>query len=436
MGAKIGVGLLGLGTVGGGVASILLNPQERHPLVEDLNLVRVAVRDLQRSRPVELPDAMLTTDPAAVVNDPAVDVLVEVIGGIEPARTLILQAIAAGKSVVTANKAVIARHGTEIAAAAKAAGVYVLIEAAVGGGIPIIEPLKQSLGANRIDRVSGIINGTTNYILTRMAEEGAAYDAVLADAQRLGYAEADPAADVDGLDAADKIAILSTLAFGGPIDRSAIPTTGISALQGRDVDYARQLGYGVKLLAVAERLGKEGHDPLPLSLRVQPTLVPKDHPLAGVNGVNNAILVEGEPIGRVMFYGPGAGAGPTASAVVADILNIAGIRQASGSAGSVDPLLAADSWRSCVLDESGAIRQRHYVRFNTLDAPGVIGKVGGCFGEYGVSIQSIVQFNASEAGAEIVVITHEVTERQVSDALKAITALPDVSGLAAHLGCL
>ena len=436
MGAKIGVGLLGLGTVGGGVASILLNPQERHPLVKDLYLVRVAVRDLQRSRPVELPDAMLTTDPAAVVNDPAVDVLVEVIGGIEPARTLILQAIAAGKSVVTANKAVIARHGTEIAAAAKAAGVYVLIEAAVGGGIPIIEPLKQSLGANRIDRVSGIINGTTNYILTRMAEEGAAYDAVLADAQRLGYAEADPAADVDGLDAADKIAILSTLAFGGPIDRSAIPTTGISALQGRDVDYARQLGYGVKLLAVAERLGKEGHDPLPLSLKVQPTLVPKDHPLAGVNGVNNAILVEGEPIGRVMFYGPGAGAGPTASAVVADILNIAGIRQASSSAGSVDPLLAADSWRSCVLDESGAIRQRHYVRFNTLDAPGVIGKVGGCFGEYGVSIQSIVQFNASEAGAEIVVITHEVTERQVSDALKAITALPDVSGLAAHLGCL
>ena len=436
MGTRIGVGLLGLGTVGGGVASILLNPQERHPLVKDLELVKVSVRDLKRPRPVEIPDAMLTTDPEAVVNDPAVDVLVEVIGGIEPARSLILQAIAARKSVVTANKAVIARHGTEIAAAAKAAGVYVLIEAAVGGGIPIIEPLKQSLGANRIDRVSGIINGTTNYILTRMAEEGAAYEAVLADAQRLGYAEADPAADVDGLDAADKIAILSTLAFGGPIDRSAIPTTGISALQGSDVDYARQLGYGVKLLAVAERLGKDGHDPLPLSLRVQPTLVPKDHPLAGVNGVNNAILVEGEPIGRVMFYGPGAGAGPTASAVVADILNVAGIRQASDSAGSVDPLLAADSWRSCVLDESGAIRQRHYVRFNTLDAPGVIGKVGGCFGEYGVSIQSIVQFNASEAGAEIVVITHEVTERQVSDALKAITDLPEVSGLAAHLGCL
>ena len=435
MGARIGVGLLGLGTVGGGVAEILLNPEERHPLVADLDLIRVAVRDVNRPRTVELADAVLTTDPSEVVNDPKVDVVVEVIGGIEPARSLILQAIANGKSVVTANKAVIARHGPEIASAARAAGVYVLIEAAVGGGIPIIEPLKQSLGGNRINRVSGIINGTTNYILTRMADEGAAYADVLAEAQRLGYAEADPAADVDGLDAADKIAILSALAFGGTVDRDALPTTGISALQGRDVEYARQLGYGVKLLAVAERLAGQG-DPLPLSLRVQPTLVPSDHPLAGVNGVNNAILVEGDPIGRVMFYGPGAGAGPTASAVVADILNIAGIRQASGDQGPVDPLLAAGSWRPCVLADSGDIRQRHYVRFNTEDAPGVIGKVGGRFGDAGVSIQSIVQFNASEAGAEIVVITHEVSQRQVIAALDAITALDEVSGLAAHLGCL
>ncbi|MEC8442453.1 MAG: homoserine dehydrogenase [Cyanobacteriota bacterium] len=443
MGARIGVGLLGLGTVGGGVASILLNPKDRHPLVGDLDLVRVAVRDLERPRPVDLPPAVLTTDATAVVTDPGVDVVVEVIGGIEPARSLILRAIASGKSVVTANKAVIARHGREIAAAAKAAGVYVLIEAAVGGGIPIIEPLKQSLGGNRINRVSGIINGTTNYILTRMANEGAAYDDVLADAQRLGYAEADPAADVDGLDAADKISILSALAFGGPVDRDAVPTTGISALQGRDVDYARQLGYGVKLLAVAERMAvsermawENPQDVLPLSLRVQPTLVPTDHPLAGVNGVNNAILVEGDPIGRVMFYGPGAGAGPTASAVVADILNIAGIRQASGDNVSVDPLLAAGSWRHCVLADSSAIRQRHYVRLNTKDAPGVIGKVGSCFGDRGVSIQSIVQFNATAAGAEIVVITHEVSQGKVMDALDAITALPEVSGLAAHLGCL
>ena len=435
MAAKVGVGLLGLGTVGGGVASILQSPGERHPLVNELELIRVAVRDLSRPRPVVLDESLLTTDPSAVIQDPAVDVVVEVIGGLEPARSLILQAIAAGKSVVTANKAVIARHGQEIAEAAAAAGVYVLIEAAVGGGIPIIEPLKQSLGGNRINRVSGIINGTTNYILTRMAEEGAAYDAVLKDAQDLGYAEADPAADVDGLDAADKIAILATLAFGGSVERAAVPTEGISGLQGVDVDYANQLGYGVKLLAVAERMAASG-DPLPLSLRVQPTLVPKDHPLAGVNGVNNAILVEGDPIGRVMFYGPGAGAGPTASAVVADILNIAGIRQASDGPGKVDPLLAAGSWRPCALVESGEIRQRHYVRFKTKDAPGVIGNVGGCFGQRKVSIQSIVQFNASDAGAEIVVITHEVSQRQMDEALEAIQALPEVLGLAAHLGSL
>ena len=253
MATRIGIGLLGLGTVGAGVAAILSTPEGRHPLIANLQLAKVAVRDINRPRPVELDPTLLTTDPQAVVDDPNVHVVVEVMGGIEPARTLIMRAIAAGKSVVTANKAVIARHGEEIAAAAAAAGVYVLIEAAVGGGIPIIEPLKQSLGGNRIQRVTGIINGTTNYILTRMAQEGANYQEVLKDAQDLGYAEADPAADVDGLDAAVKIAILSGLAFGGPIDRSAIPTAGISQLQSRDVEYATQLDYGVKLLAVAER---------------------------------------------------------------------------------------------------------------------------------------------------------------------------------------
>ena len=442
MATRIGIGLLGLGTVGAGVASILSSPEGRHPLIADLQIAKVAVRDLNRPRPIELDPSLLTTDPQAVVDDPNVQVVVEVMGGIEPARTLIMRAIAAGKSVVTANKAVIARHGEEIAAAAAAAGVYVLIEAAVGGGIPIIEPLKQSLGGNRIQRVTGIINGTTNYILTRMAQEGADYNAVLKDAQDLGYAEADPAADVDGLDAADKIAILSGLAFGGPIDRSAIPTAGISALQSRDVDYATQLDYGVKLLAVAERVVSpdtgtaDSSTSLPLAVSVQPTLVPTDHPLAGVNGVNNAILVEGDPIGRVMFYGPGAGAGPTASAVVADILNIAGIRQLNDNDGNLDPLLAASSWRACHLVESNAIRQRNYVRFTTDDAPGVIGRIGSCFGDQGVSIQSIVQFDASNAGAEIVVITHEVSNGAMQAALSAITALPEVRGVAAHLGCL
>ena len=435
----IGIGLLGLGTVGAGVAAILATPQGRHPLVADLELKRVAVRDLARPRPVAIAEELLCTDPEAVVDDPAVEIVVEVMGGLEPARSLILRAIAAGKPVVTANKAVIARYGDEIAAAAKAQGVYVLIEAAVGGGIPIIEPLKQSLGGNRIQRVSGIINGTTNYILSRMADEGAAYGAVLADAQQLGYAEADPAADVQGGDAADKIAILAGLAYGGPVDRAAIATEGIDRLDARDVDYAARLGFVVKLLAVAEHVGQGDDGVQQLDVRVHPTLLPKHHPLAGVHGVNNAILVEGDPIGQVMFYGPGAGAGPTASAVVADILNIAGIRQATGdnTQARLDPLLAAGSWRSCRLVDSSVTSHRNYVRLRTSDRAGVIGAIGTCFGETGVSIQSIVQFETQSAGdAEIVVITHDVCEANFRQALAAIKALADVQTVAACLRTL
>jgi homoserine dehydrogenase len=435
----IGVGLLGLGTVGAGVAAILASPEGRHPLVGELALRKVAVRDPSRPRPVVLDPSLLCVDPQAVVDDPAVEIVVEVMGGLEPARSLILRAIAAGKPVVTANKAVIARHGEEIAAAAARAGVYVLIEAAVGGGIPIIEPLKQSLGGNRIQRVSGIINGTTNYILSRMADEGAAYGAVLADAQRLGYAEADPAADVEGHDAADKIAILSALAFGGPVPRSAIATEGIDRLDARDVSYAAQLGYVVKLLAVAERMdglgpGAVPGNALPLDVRVHPTLLPRHHPLAGVHGVNNAILVEADPVGQVMFFGPGAGAGPTASAVVADILNIAGIRRVGGA--GLDPLLAAGSWRPCALVDGALSRHRNYVRLRSRDEAGVIGKIGTAFGAAGVSIQSIVQYEANSGRAEIVVITHEVLEADFRRALEAITSLGEVEAVAACLRTL
>ena len=432
----IGIGLLGLGTVGAGVAAILASPTGRHPLVGELTLKRVAVRDLNRPRPIELAGEVLTTDPEAVVDDPSVDIVVEVMGGLEPARSLILRAIAAGKPVVTANKAVIARYGEEIAAAAAQRGVYVLIEAAVGGGIPIIEPLKQSLGGNRIQKVSGIINGTTNYILSRMADEGAAYGAVLADAQTLGYAEADPAADVEGGDAADKIAILSALAYGGSVPRSAIPTEGINTLDSRDVAYAAQLGYVVKLLAVAQYLGTTGDGAAQLDVRVHPTLLPKGHPLAGVHGVNNAILVEGDPVGQVMFYGPGAGAGPTASAVVADILNIAGIRQAAGAKAPLDPLLAASSWRPCQLIDTARTTHRNYVRLSTSDEAGVIGKIGTCFGQAGVSIQSIVQFETQSDQAEIVVITHDVLEANFRSALASIESLSDVHAVAACLRTL
>lgn len=432
----IGIGLLGLGTVGAGVAAILATPQGRHPLVADLELKRVAVRDRSRPRPVAIAEELLCTDPEAVVDDPAVEIVVEVMGGLEPARSLILRAIAAGKPVVTANKAVIARYGDEIAAAAKAQGVYVLIEAAVGGGIPIIEPLKQSLGGNRIQRVSGIINGTTNYILSRMADEGADYGAVLADAQQLGYAEADPAADVQGGDAADKIAILAGLAYGGPVDRSGIATEGIDRLEARDVDYAARLGFVVKLLAVAEYVGQADDGAQQLDVRVHPTLLPKHHPLAGVHGVNNAILVEGDPVGQVMFFGPGAGAGPTASAVVADILNIAGIRQVGGPAAGLDPLLAASSWNRCRLVDGLGSHHRNYLRLLTRDEAGVIGQIGTCFGAAGVSIQSIVQYETDAPGAEIVVITHQVQEARFRGALAAITALDAVETVAACLRTL
>ena len=271
-----------------------------------------------------------------------------------------------------------------------------------------------------------------------MADEGAAYGDVLSDAQLLGYAEADPAADVEGGDAADKIAILSGLAYGGSIERSAIPTEGINRLDARDVNYADQLGYVVKLLATAQLLGSDPDGTVQLDVRVNPTLLPKDHPLAGVHGVNNAILVEGDPVGRVMFYGPGAGAGPTASAVVADILNIAGIREASGSGGGLDPLLAASRWRPCRLVDPGQTQHRNYLRLQTGDQAGVIGRIGTCFGDQGVSIRSIVQFEPSgdAADAEIVVITHEVQEANFRRALASIEALTDVKAIAACLRTL
>ena len=436
---KIGIGLLGLGTVGQGVANIISNPISRHPLVGELELVGVAVRNPQKRRDISIPDSILTTNPIEIVNNPNIQIVVEVMGGIEPAKSLIIQAIKSGKSVVTANKAVIARYGEEILNEANAAGVYVLIEAAVGGGIPIIEPLKQSLGGNQITKVSGIINGTTNYILSRMDKEGVDYNDVLKDAQALGYAESDPAADVEGSDAADKIAILSGLAFGGAINRANIPTTGINLLEAKDVNYARKLGYGIKLLAISEKgeTQSKSENSQPLSVWVEPTLVPEDHPLAGVHGVNNAILVEGNPIGQVMFFGPGAGSGPTASAVVADILNIAGIQSMSGDKiFNLDPLLSAKGWRNCHVAEKKQITKKNYIRLIAEDSPGVIGEIGTIFGKKQISIESIVQFDATNKEAEIVVITHKIKQGQLEEALLDIESLSQVKRIAATMGCL
>lgn len=441
------IGLLGLGTVGTGTAQILLDSNGRNPLLEEIEIYRVGVRSLDKARTVQLPDGLVTTDLESIVQDPEVDIVVEVMGGLEPARSLMLKAIANGKHIVTANKAAIARYGDEIFTAANAAGVYVMLEAAVGGGIPVIQPLKQSLGGNRIHSVIGIVNGTTNYILTRMQTEGGSFKDILADAQKLGYAEADPTADVDGLDAGDKIAILASLAFGGRIKLQDVYCEGISQIGAADIAYAEKLGFTIKLLAVAKR-----DTPSHLSVRVHPSLVPKTHPLASISGVYNAILVEGEPIGQVMFYGRGAGAGPTASAVVSDILNIAAVLKAEKASNqhkseskienskskieSLHPLLSCSHQEYCAIAPMEELVTRFYARFLTKDRPGVIGKLGTSFGNHSVSLESVVQTGFQDELAEIVVVTHDVREGNFRHALEEIRNLEAIDSIPSILRVL
>lgn len=426
------VGLLGLGTVGAGVAQILLDATGRSPLLQSLELYRVGARSLDKPRPVEIPREQLTTDLQAIVTDPAVDIVVEVIGGLEPARSLMLEAIRHGKHVVTANKAAIARFGPELFDAAKQAGVYLMLEAAVGGGIPIVQPLKQSLGGDRLDGITGIINGTTNYILSRMAAEGADFGDVLADAQRLGYAEADPTADVDGLDAADKIAILASLAFGGRIKREAVHAEGIRSITATDIAYAQKLGFAIKLLAIARRQGEA------VSLRVHPTLVPQAHPLARVDGAFNAIFVEGQPIGQVMFFGPGAGSGPTASAVVSDVLNVAAAMQGTGdrTVPIINPMLTCNHSDFCAVAPIDDLETRFYVRFLTSDRPGTIGHIGTGFGNHQVSLESLVQTDVNGDEAQVVVVTHAVREGDFRAALADIQRSDAIRSVASVLRVL
>jgi homoserine dehydrogenase len=314
--APVGVGLLGCGTVGGALVELIASEREAVAARTGLDLVvrRVGVRSLDRARPTVVDADLLTTDLAAIVVDPEVDVVVEAIGGIEPARQLVVAALEAGKPVVTANKALIAAHGAELFATAEAAGVDLQFEAAVGGAIPLIRVLREQLLGERIRRVMGIVNGTTNYILTRMTEEGADYAATLADAQRLGYAEAEPSADVDGHDAAAKAAILATVAYGADVDADRVYREGIGRITADDIDAARRMGRTVKLLAVVERIGEE------LAVRVHPVMLPTTHPLAAVRESFNAVFVEGEAVDDLMFYGRGAGGRPTASAMLGDLI--------------------------------------------------------------------------------------------------------------------
>ena len=426
------IGILGLGTVGTGTVQILQDPIDRHHLLRSIEIQRVGVKSINKPRAVNFPGDLVTTDLDSIVTDPDIEIIVEVMGGIEPARSLILKAIEHGKHVVTANKAVIAKFGDEIFTAANQAGVYVMLEAAVGGGIPVIQPLKQSLGVNRIQRVTGIINGTTNYILTRMTVEGGDFADILADAQAHGYAEADPTADVDGLDAGDKIAILASLAFGGRIKREDVSCEGIQKISATDIAYAEKLNFVIKLLAIAERVDNGA-----VSVRVHPTFVPKDLPLANVNGVFNAILIEGEPLGQVMLFGPGAGAGATASAVVSDILAIVGTIQCkpdreeavSSPNNALHPLLSCTHNHYSEMAPLSSLRSSFYVRFLCLDVPGVIGKLGTRFGAHNVSIESIVQTGFQGDRAEIVVVTHEVSEGDFESALAEIRQLDAIDSI-------
>ncbi len=439
---KCRIGIIGLGTVGEGIYKILKSEMDTHPILKEIEIVKIAVKNLAKKRTIDYEKDLLTDNINSLINDPDIDVIVEVMGGINETKEIILKSLNAGKSVVTANKAVMARYGEEIQKTAARNKVYILYEAAVCGGIPIIEPLKRSLKGNQIKKMTGIINGTTNFILSKMSSEKAAYKDTLKLSQELGYAELDPTADVEGHDAADKIAILSELAFGGIVTRNEIDTEGINFIDLKDIEYANKLGFEIKLLAVSERKNNRTiSDSLPLNVWVGPTLIPKTHPLASIEGVNNAILVEGDPVGEIMLYGPGAGSGPTASSVVSDILNLKEIsiqRRFNNNLEDlqIDPLLSFKFWRKCHIIKPAQIRKKIYLRIICKDTPGVIGKIGNIFGDNGVSIESIVQLDTRGNEAEIVVITHEVEQGNIEASRNKLSSLSEVNIIASQLNCI
>jgi homoserine dehydrogenase len=413
----LGIGLLGLGTVGSGVASVLQSKGDalERRIGRPVRICKVLVRDPNKARPVSV-SAPLVTDPQSVIDDPEVDIVVEVIGGEEPARTLILQAIERGKHVVTANKEVMAKHGPLILAAAAARGVTVAYEASVGGGIPLIGPFQLDLAANDITSVVGIVNGTTNYILTRMTESGASFSDALKEAQDLGYAEPDPTNDVEAWDAAYKLAILASLAFGAPVMPEQVWREGITHVSQRDILYAGEMGYRVKLLAIARLVDSQ------VEARVHPSLVHNGSMLASVDGSFNAVQVEGDLIGSALFYGRGAGSAPTASAVIADLIALG----TSAGRGSHQAGPRPPSLRPMRL-----LQTRYFLRLLTLDRPGVMAAITTVLGDRGISLASVVQkesvvLGEDVPGAEIVLTTHVASEAAVQDAIGTLRHMPVV----------
>ncbi len=417
---EVRVGLLGLGTVGSGVAEILTRKRAdvEREIGLPVRLCRVLVRDRDKRRAYALDPALLTYDPADILESPEIDMVVEVMGGEEPAGSYIRRAIQAGKQVVTANKELVAKQGPELLALAAEKNVDFHYEASVGGGIPLIAPFKQDLAANRIQRVKAIINGTTNYILTRMAEEGVEFGEALAEAQRLGYAEADPANDVEGMDAVYKLAILSTLAFHTFVRPEEIYREGITKLSARDFRYARDLGYTIKLLAIA------GDADGQVEVRVHPVMLPSHALLARVDGVFNAVQVEGDLVGKVMFTGRGAGAMPTASAVIADVIDIA--QDVQRQMGFITPVIHYDEGKR--IKPMAEVRTRFYLRLEVADQPGVLAQITSVLGNHGISIASIIQkeVNDEARSAEIVIVTHTALEGAVTQALSSLRELPVV----------
>ncbi|AJC11404.1 homoserine dehydrogenase [Berryella intestinalis] len=411
------LGLIGTGTVGGGCLDILRNHKDefrRHYGV-DLEVVRVCSREPEVARSFGFAD-VFTSDYREVVTDPNVDLVIELIGGTTVAHDAVCEALRNGKAVVTANKALMATAGEEVFSLAEEHGVEVAFEASVGGGIPIIDPLKHSLIANRISKVMGIVNGTTNYMLTRMDEEGASYEEALADAQARGFAEADPSADVDGLDAAAKIAILSSIAFNSRVNLSDVHAEGIRNITTTDLQTARDMGYCVKLMAIGHRTD-DGVD-----VRVHPTMIPLSHQMAKVNGVYNAIYVVGDAVGETMFFGEGAGAGPAASAVMGDVLEVA--RHIETGVTSFVGCTCTDSLPIVPMDD---LETKYYIRFPVADRPGVLASMAGIFADFGVSIYSVVQRGQKEAGTvEVVYVTHVARERDIRAVVAKIASLDDV----------
>ncbi|MCE5182629.1 MAG: homoserine dehydrogenase [Betaproteobacteria bacterium] len=422
----INVGLLGLGTVGGGTLTVLRrNAKEiTRRAGRDIVVKMAAVRDLEKARKIAGNDLEITTDAMAVVNNPDIDIVVELIGGCTLAKDLVLQAIANGKHVVTANKALLAVHGNEIFQAAQDKGVMVAFEAAVAGGIPIIKALREGLTANRIEWIAGIINGTTNFILTEMRDKGLAFDTVLAEAQRLGYAEADPTFDIEGVDAAHKLSIMAAIGFGIPMQFDKAYTEGISKLTKDDIVYAEQLGYRIKLLGIAKRTDKG------IELRVHPTLIPAKRLIANVEGVMNAVLVKGDAVGATMFYGRGAGAEPTASAVVADLVDVT--RMLTSDPEHRVPHLAfqPDALSDAPILPIDEVRTSYYLRLKAFDKPGVLADVTRILADLGISIDAMIQKEPSEGEeqADVILLTHETVEKFINQAIAKIEALSSISG--------